>query len=70
MPNASDDQVIEHYGINGHGVSAPSSSENAVIAAIDVEGCLESGEFANLWQNSSANDLDGDGNPLCDAVDG
>src|ERR1700757_5069801 len=60
VPNASDDQVNQHYGINGHCISAPSSSEDAVIAAINVEGCLESGEFANPWQNSSANDLDGD----------
>jgi len=70
VPNTPDDQVNQHHGINGHRVSAPSSAENAVIAAIDVEGRLESGEFANPWQYSNANDPDGDDNPFCDAVDG
>jgi hypothetical protein len=43
--------------INGQRVSASSSSENREVTAIYVESCIESGEFADPWQNSNANDF-------------
>jgi len=68
--DATDDQMKDDGGIDGHGVAAPARAENAEVAAIDVEGGLESGEVSDVRHHAHANNFYRNSDALRHAVDG
>src|SRR5712691_9677007 len=68
--NAADDEVEDDRGIDGHGVAAPPRTQDAEVAAVEVEGGLESAKVADSRHHADADSLYGHSDVLRYAADG
>ena len=70
LVDGADDEVDDDGGIDGHGVAAPAGAEDAVVAAVDVEGGFETSEIADTGHDSNADGFGRNGDVFGDSVDG